>query len=342
MIEGHGNDIFKGHFSNLVDFSSNVATPKPHGKLLEHLAKKAAVVANYPEPHAQSLRRKLAFHHDVNPNQIIVTNGSTEAFYLCAAAYRQQRSMVYVPSFSEYEDACRMNGHQFDFLSVGEFNKPFETIPDLVWLGNPNNPDGQVTSLEQIEEKLDAHPQTLFIIDEAYGELCSAFESAAPLVDTYENLLVVKSMTKLHAIPGLRLGYLLTSEKIAERIRAHMQPWSVNALAIEVGKFILDHEKQLVPDISELLWQSRRLQNQLSEIDGIQAIDSCCNYFLVQLERGTAANLKAHLLNEHGLLIRDASNFRGLDERYFRIAVQDKKSNQKLVEAIKEWTNLSI
>jgi threonine-phosphate decarboxylase len=340
MIEGHGNDIFRGRRSVVVDFSSNVATPKPHPKLIQHLARNLDVIANYPETNAQSLREKLATRHDVKTNQVLVTNGSTEAFYLIAAAFREKQSLVFTPSFSEYEDACKMHQHGLTFVPVKQFDEPFETSPALVWLGNPNNPEGTVAKAETIEQKLQDYPETLFIVDEAYGEVCSSFESVVQLTIEYDNLIVVRSLTKLFSIPGLRLGYLVASEKWTKQIQEQMQPWSVNALSIEAGKYIFHHEKELVPDISEILWQSRRLQNQLSLIPGLNVTDSNCNYFLVELEKGSAAQLKEYLLNEHGFLIRDASNFRGLNNRFFRIASQSKKINEALVEAIKKWTDL--
>ena len=337
MITGHGNDIYHGNRQVVVDFSSNTATSQPHSRLIQQLGKRLNVIANYPETHAQSLREKLAGKHEVKSGQILVTNGSTEAFYLIAAAFRKKQSLVFIPSFAEYEDACQMHNHQLAFAPVKQFTAPFGMKPDVVWLGNPNNPDGTVTTLEAIEEKLNDYPDTLFVIDEAYGELCSCFESTVPLLPDYDNLVVIRSMTKLFAVPGIRLGYLLSSEQQVTRLQKYMQPWSVNALAIEAGKFIAEHESELSPDISELLWQSRRLQNELSLLPGLTVTNSNCNYFLAHTEKGTAPKLKEFLLNEYGFLIRDASNFRGLDEHYFRIAGQSKKKNEELAEAIKSW-----
>lgn len=339
MIQGHGNDLHSRRRSAITDFSSNTASPQAHPKLVQYLARNLDLISNYPEPDSLSLREKLASQHEVDADQLIVTNGSTEGFYLLAAAFREKHSLVFTPSFSEYEDACKINKHNLSFAPVKDFYKPLSTDPDLVWLGNPNNPDGIVTLAEQIEQKLEDYPDCLFIIDEAYCELCSGFESAMPLMQDYDNLVVLRSMTKLYSVPGLRLGYLVLSHKIAEEVKKHLQPWNVNALAIEAGKFLLDQGKDLCPDISELLWQSRRLQNQLSLLPGLTVNDSSCNYFLVELAKGRAAHLKEYLLKEHGFLIRDASNFRGLNERFFRIAGQSKSKNHQLAEAISCWLN---
>lgn len=337
MITGHGNDIYHGRSTVVVDFSSNTASPHPHEKLISHLAKRLPVIENYPETNARSLREKLAQKHLLKNRQIVITNGSTEAFYLVAAAFTGIHSLVLTPSFSEYEDACRMHQHQLSFEPVSRLTDLSEPSADLIWLGRPNNPDGVVHPVEFIEDWLSSHPETLMVIDEAYGELCSGFESALPLVADYNNLIVICSMTKLYSIPGIRLGYLAASEKLTHQIGQNMQPWNVNALAIEAGKYILDHEKELAPDVSELLWQSRRFQNQLSLMEGLKVTNSNTNYFLVELGNGQAADLKTYLLNHFGFLIRDASNFRGLNERFFRLAVQSKRLNTELAEAIGSW-----
>ena len=339
MIEGHGNNIHQAGIRIVADFSSNVAG-KPHQKLLEYLSGKINTVGNYPEPFARSLREKMARKHDVKPSQILITNGSTEAFYLVASAFREKHSLVFTPSFAEYEDACRMHRHHLKFASTQQFTQALQSVPDLVWLGNPGNPDGSFIPVETIKKKLADYSKTLFVIDEAYSGLCSNFESLAGNIDNFSNLIVVQSMTKLFAIPGLRLGYLLASQPVMDYLQHFLMPWSVNALAIEAGKFIVDHEQKLMPDISEILFQSGLMQTKFSQCNKLEVIHSPCNYFLVKLKKGNAPALKKYLLEEHGFLIRDASNFRGLDERFFRIAVQDETSNQKLHEAIIHWLEI--
>jgi threonine-phosphate decarboxylase len=244
---------------------------------------------------------------------------------------------VFTPSFAEYEDACLMHLHDLRFLPVDQFTQPFNSAPGLVWLGNPNNPDGTVTPINLIKEKLLEYPKTTFVIDEAYSGLCSNFESITEHLNDFKNLIVTKSLTKMFAIPGLRLGYLLASELVVEKLHKYLIPWSVNALAIEAGKFIIDHEQELMPEVPAILKRSQELQAMLGQSELLDVVPSLCNYFLVKLKRGNAASLKEYLLNEHGFLIREASNFRGLDERYFRIAVQDENANFKLYKAIIYW-----
>lgn len=337
MIEGHGNNIYNSKNQVLADFSSNVATCLPHQLLLDHLAGRLKTIANYPEPHARQLCEKLAQKHGVNPSQVLVANGSTEAFYLIASVFRGKQSLVFTPAFAEYEDACLMHRHYLSFSPVDQFSQPFNQVPDLVWLGNPNNPVGTVTPINLIKEKLQEYPKATFVIDEAYSGLCADFESIAEHINDFKNLIVTNSLTKMFAIPGLRLGYLLASELVVEKLQQFLMPWSVNTLAIEAGKFIIDHEPDLMPDVPAILKRSQELQAMLGQSELLDVVPSLCNYFLVKLKRGNAASLKEYLLNEHGFLIREASNFRGLDDRYFRIAVQDETANFKLYKAIIHW-----
>ena len=213
---------------------------------------------------------------------------------------------------------------------------PFESL-SLLWLGNPNNPDGKIILRKDIENICENNPTTIIIIDEAYAELCSGFESVNDLVNTYNNLIVVRSLTKAFAIPGIRLGYIVASTSIIEKLKAIKMPWSVNKIAIEAGKFILDNYQKLLPDKNAVSTESKVLQNELNNIAQLEVIPSDCNYFLVKLEKSDAAGLKQYLIENYGLLIRDASNFRGLDNSYFRIAIQKPEYNEMLAEGIKEW-----
>jgi threonine-phosphate decarboxylase len=336
MIEGHGNNIHQLEGLKM-DFSSNVAARQVPKALVQHLSKNLGLLAAYPEPDARSLRKSLAANLSTSESQILVTNGSTEAFYLIANAFRESCSLIFIPSFSEYEDACRLHCHQLQFAPISEFGKPFTNSPDLVWLGNPNNPDGRFTPIDLLREKLTQHPETLFIVDEAYGELCSEFESALPLLHDFEHLMVIRSMTKQYVVPGLRLGYLVTTHAWAHRLRKHLQPWNVNTLAQTAGLFLLENQTTVRPNVPKLLQESSKLQKKLAELPGIEVLPSPCNFFLIRILHGNASALKTWLLERHSILLRDASNFRGLTPQHLRISAQSEKENKYLYHALKQY-----
>jgi threonine-phosphate decarboxylase len=337
MIYGHGNELSRSKRKIIADFSSNVVYGPLSARLEKHLAQVISCISNYPEPDALSLQKKLAIHHQIGSRSLLVTNGSTEAFYMIAQLYRNKRSLILIPSFSEYEDACKQNRHRISYKDSNDMLIDIPRNIDLVWLGNPNNPDGHIRTKGSIERACKDNPKICFIVDEAYADLCLGFESCISLVDTLENLVVIRSLTKAFAIPGLRLGYLVANMELRDRIVAYKMPWSVNALAIEAGKFILDEYTSICPDIKSILTESFFLQTWLNELSFLDVLNSTCNFFLVKLLKGKSSGLKRFLVERKGVLIRDASNFKGLDEAWIRLSVQDPTYNNLLYEGLQEW-----
>lgn len=144
-------------------------------------------------------------------------------------------------------------------------------------------------------------------------------------------------MTKRYAVPGLRLGYITAHEGLLSRLRIHRMPWSVNQLAIEAGLYLLEYDVPNPLNISAYLQETARLRNALEQTGGLEVWATETHFMLVHLRFGKASALKDYLANEHGILIRDASNFEGLDERFFRIATQTPEENDRLVQAIGQW-----
>ena len=210
-----------------------------------------------------------------------------------------------------------------------------EEKASVIWLCNPNNPTGRVIPKGQLEEVIEANPNTIFVIDQSYGfftkeQLLSAAEAAQ-----YPNVLQLHSMTKRYAMPGLRLGYVVGSPTLIEKLRNVRMPWSVNALAIEADLYLTQYPETAPIDLAGLLAETQRLREALNTIPGLTAEPTQTHFFLCRLAHGRAADLKQRLAEDYGLLIRDASNFEGLDEGCFRIATQTPAENELLVEAIR-------
>lgn len=338
MIHGHGSDRHLYTKAIKADFSSNVWYQGLPKGLAEHLYSKMQDLCHYPEPDAAQISKRIADLQQLNADQVLTCNGASEAFYLLAQYFEKRHSYIVCPSFSEYQDAAQIFKHKITNISFSDLSlDDVFSEGSLCWLANPNNPDGQKIEPSTLKHLCEQHPQTVFVVDEAYGELCFGFESAVKLIDTYQNLVIVKSMTKAFAIPGLRLGYLLSNSKLVEAIQALKMPWTVNTMAIEAAHFILDHYSELLPNKLQMHTESQAFQKELSAIKGLEVFFSDCNYALLRLSQGKAADLKAYLVEEHGLLIRDASNFVGLNASYFRLALQEPESNQLLIEAIKKY-----
>ena len=344
MIQGHGDDRYRFQREIRADFSSNVYSQVNLEPLKAHLRARLDVIGRYPEPEPYTLEKALAALLGIDPASVCVTAGTTEAIYLIAHAFKGSESYIIQPTFSEYADACRLYAHSVAPVSVllpkkGRCAGHRPPLHSLFWLCNPNNPTGTVIPKEQLVQAIEDNLDTIFVIDQSYG-----FFTQAPLLSPaeavcYPNVIQLHSMTKRYAMPGLRLGYVTAHPKLIEMIRAVRMPWSVNALAIEAGLYLTQHEDTAPIDLTTLLAETQRLRDNLNAIPGLTAEPTQTHFFLCRLAEGSAAALKQYLAEEHSILIRDASNFEVLDGRCFRIATQTPAENDALIAAIQSYLN---
>ena len=335
MIYGHGDDLYQYGNKVKMNFSSNIFTHADLSQLKMHLAMRLDVISNYPEPEPITLERLLAEQLGIQPQQVMVTAGATEAIYLIAQLYHGWASVIPQPTFGEYEDACKKNDHVVSYFD----NDAIEHLPEqrLYWLCNPNNPTGNVMVKGLVSYVVRHHPQYLYVVDQSYENFTHKAVLLPREMTDCHNLLILHSMTKRYCIPGLRLGYVTGSPVILDRLRQLRQPWSVNAMALEAGRFIVENGFEPIADREAYLKEAVHLQAQFAAIDGISVMDSHTNFMLCRIEKAEARQLKQWLLENHGILIRDASNFHGLDDHYFRVAAQLPAENEALIAAVKEF-----
>jgi threonine-phosphate decarboxylase len=207
----------------------------------------------------------------------------------------------------------------------------------VIWLCNPNNPTGGIIQKEHLVKAIEENPETIFVIDQSYGFFTKEKLLTAAEAVRFPNVIQLHSMTKRYAVPGLRLGYITANPTLLEKIRAVRMPWSVNALAVEAGLYLCEHPETGPIDLDGLLAETQRLRDALNALPGLSAAPTQTHFFLCHLDKGSAAKLKTWLAENHGILIRDASNFEGLDEEHFRIATQTPEENDALVKAIRQY-----
>ena len=337
MIDGNG-DVVRGLNEAYADFSSNVYSRADYSELKEHLMTHFDVIGHYPEPDAHSLESMLAEKLGVDENTIMITNGANEAIYLIAQLYKGWASIIPQPTFTEYEDACREYGHTISYESTDDL----EILPEdrIYWLCNPNNPTGNVLLKSLMNHIIRQHPRYLYVVDQSYADY-----TLSPMLEPKEmtdcfNLMLLHSLSKKYCIPGLRLGYVVASPIIIDRLKHIRQPWTINAMAIEAGKFLIQNDLKMIPDLKGYLAEAQRLHQNLSAIEGLMVMKTDTNFMLVNIDEGNTFELKKWLIDNYGILIRDASNFRGLDNHCFRITAQTPEENDALVEALiafKTW-----
>jgi len=337
MLQGHGDDAYR--YSNIIraDFSTNVWYGGEPLGLKEYIFDQWPSVNRYPEVMAESLSEMVATHHQLNTNQILINSGTTESIYLIAQAFAGKKTTIVTPAFAEYEDSCRLYHHELTFLRWKEIPDLPDLSADLVFICNPNNPTGKAFSA--LEKWIRKNPQTLFVVDEAFIDFTVEINSSIPLITRYPNLIIMHSLTKAYAIPGLRLGYVAASTDLISKLKTSKQPWTVNTVALQAGKFIFDNYQQVQIPLKKLLYDKENFTEKLARNPILRVHKSATHFFLVETLVGNAANLKKYLIEKHGLLIRDASNFRDLTEQHFRVATLAPEKNSLLIEALTEWKN---
>lgn len=339
MIDGHGDDGWKYAVPLRADFSSNVFYGALDAGLREHLRGAIDAVTRYPEAGADTLQHLAAAVYGVDRDSVLVTNGATEAIYLIAQAFPGRQVSIVGPTFAEYEDACLLHGKEVRHISWEEL---VAGPPEgLVFICNPNNPTGKVFPVGEFLRSAVQLPKTTLVVDESYIEFTPLAESVLQLRQC--PVLVLRSLTKSCRIPGLRIGFLIGQESAIRKLRKYKMPWSVNRLAIEAALYIFRHPDAFTIPVDSLLAATAEWRRELAAATGWKTWDTGTHYFLMETPAAfTAAQLKLHLVSRHGLLIRDAANFKGLGPRHFRVACQSPGQNNLLTEALRECSRNGI
>ena len=335
MTYGHGDDKYRYGDRIKMNFSSNIYQRADLTELKDYLATRLDAIGNYPEPEPRALEALIAEKLEISADMVMVTNGANEAIYLIAQLYRHWASVIPQPTYNEYADACRMFGHTISYDRNDELN----ILPEdrIYWLCNPDNPTGNVLLKSLITHIIRKHPRYLYVIDQSYADYTlQPMLEMKEMLDCY-NVMILQSLSKKYCVPGLRLGYLTASPIIIDRLRDIRQPWTVNALAIEAGKWLIENDPKMLPDLKEYLDEAQRVTQELSEIEGLMVMDTQTHYMLANIDWATSLELKNWLIEKHGILIRDASNFHSLDDHCFRVAAQTPEENDALISAIKAY-----
>ncbi|QDO94406.1 aminotransferase class I/II-fold pyridoxal phosphate-dependent enzyme [Formosa sediminum] len=334
MLNGHGDDLHLIEVEIKHNFSSNVYYKGCPKTLLDEVSRCVNQIQSYPSPTANELNELAAKKFQLKSNQFLFTNGATEAFYLIAQLFSNKKAAIVAPTFAEYEDACKIFHLDYELINVAELQN---TNANLVFICNPNNPNGNVLFKAELEYLFQEKPNTIFVIDEAYIEFTTSIESIVSLTSKYNNLIIVRSLTKTFTIPGLRLGYVISDASLIAKLLTLKMPWSVNLLAIKAGEYIFKNYDKLQFNVSELLEETAVFKKQLSKLNGIRVCESDTSYFLIELFDKPANELKHYLIKEHQILVRDATNFNKLEGEYVRLSTQSKDANNSLIQILKAW-----
>ena len=366
--EAHGGDLLRMAATagrdpaSLLDFSVNVRPEGPPEFIRAALFRAMTALAAYPSPHAEEAMLAAARHHGMDASRFVFGSGSNELIHALARVLRKRgvpSVRVVEPAFSEYAIACRLAGLEAIPVWGGIIEKN-QSVPkadtekddavptrDLlgaltdapagsaVFLANPGNPSGLFRTPDECLRLMSSRSDLLWIIDEAFVEYAGTEAEASVLQRLPKNGIALRSLTKFHAVPGVRLGYLAADAELAQAIRDELPAWSVNAFALAAAQAVF-------ADTSDFAAQTRAenaerradLAAALSSLPGIEVYPSAANYVLFRWP-GAPRNLLGILLKCFGIAVRDCSNYHGLkDGSWFRAAVRFPEDHRRLAEAL--------
>lgn len=330
----HGDDAYRYPGKITANFSSNVWPGGMQPALQSVLQQSVTSVTTYPPVDGERVRDRLAEKLGVKCENVVVTNGATEAIYLIAQAFSGHKSTILMPAFSEYERACSLFDHQLEFKRYSEF-QTFIRLPDSIyWICNPNNPTGSIIDPSQLLLSATMNPNSFFVIDEAYESLVTHDCSILTWTAKVKNIIVIRSLTKSYVVPGVRVGYLSASKEVAQRINRYKQPWSVNSLALSVIDYSLDNQPFTPNELECYIAEAGKLCRAINQIEGFESRIGEAGFFLIKTSF-SSAKIKQYLIDNHGILVRDASSFGGIDGQFIRVANQRAADNEKLIAALK-------
>ncbi len=346
----HGGNIYKvaqelGISENeIIDFSASINPLGISRIVKEAIKKRLDNLVNYPDPDSKALRDKIAGHHGIDPETIICGNGSTELIYLIPRALRPENVLIPEPTFSEYERAVSshliVDSSQIRNLNLKEkdrFQIKSEKFIDamqhcnMAFLCNPNNPTGDLLEKDEVLAITDAakKKRCILVVDEAFIDFIPD-ESVIKDVQDNPYLIVLRSMTKFYALTGLRVGYGVFHKDVINKIKQFKEPWTVNDLAQKAAVTAIDDSGYVDETFSLMKREKEFLERGFREL-GIEVLPSSVNYYLLKTED---AERTVSGLRGKGILIRDCSNFRGLDSSFIRVAVKSRRDNEKLLREL--------
>ncbi len=345
--------IYNINKNQIIDFSDNINPLGASSRLKENINNIYDLLNLYPDENYTDLRLSISKYTNCNPNNILVGNGATELISALIKAVNPKNSLIILPTYSEYEKELKKinsNISYFDVLEKDNFklniNNLISTITEntnLLVFCNPNNPTGYLTQKEDVKKILNhcKKTNTIVLLDETYVEFSKESTGATSLVESYDNLFVIRGTSKFFAISGLRLGYALTSSTmLKEKVAQTLVPWNVNIVAEYLGQLVFGDVSYIKNSISLCNNEYVKIKNFFDTVDSVQMFESDTNFILFKiLSNSFNANDVFDFMIKNNILIRNLTNAKGLSEKYFRICIQKPEHNDLFLHHFKSFLN---
>lgn len=370
MSKIHGGNIFQfAHEQRIepyevVDFSANINPLGPSQRGLDELNAQLRYISHYPDATNDDVLNAIADTYEMDKHQIIVGNGAAELLYAICRLPGYTGAFVPAPGFSEYKEALEASKIPVRDIFYRPWEddngKPYFEVPYLaletfaaelkgqdgriiVFLGNPNNPDGTLLDKDHIRTvaSMLKDANSLLVIDESFIDfvgndpLQDNEHSMRSLVNEFDNIIVVHSFTKFYAVPGLRIGAAFANETLITQLQQYIPSWSVNTLAQAYTKAALNDVDYIKRTKQELNEERAFMYNALDDIEGITVYPPSANFILFQVnQEGITANYINEELKKYNMIVRNCDSYVGLTNHWVRIAIKDHDTNIKLVDKL--------
>jgi threonine-phosphate decarboxylase len=332
-----------------IDFSANINPLGPPPVLKKKWNDLFQEITVYPDPFAEKLTSRISEDEQISNDSILIGNGGAELITLVARFLTGKKVLVVEPTFSEYEKACRANYCEIHYhqlkepsfaLSIDELRLSLHSV-DAVFLCNPNNPTGiqypVSTILSIIEE---SEKQNCFVIlDEAFYDFLLDYHSFIPYINKFRNLMIIRSMTKMFAIPGLRLGYVAANPDIIAELGRLQPHWSINTIALLAGELCLQ-DIEFIKESQIYILEERERLHAFFYQNNFEITPSQVNFYLLRDPFLTDQFSLFEFLLHKGIIPRHTFNFPGLEGNWLRFAIKSNLENSALMEVLLEWRQL--
>jgi threonine-phosphate decarboxylase len=354
----HGGNVWKISEKHkipvrqIIDFSISTNPLGAPKSAVENIRQHLNLIHHYPDPDHEWLLEIIAKSVGVSPNNVLLGNGSTELIYLFNEVFIEDgyEAIILVPTFNEYKAAIERFGGNVVFikcdssnnfkLNLGEMENAITEKTRVIFLCNPNSPTGWLYQKEDILRiiKMAAEKNVLVFVDEDYIDFVDDDKrySMAEYVNEYNNLFVLRSLTKFFSLAGVRIGFGIASPDLAKVLRRVIIPWSVNSLAMFAAAEAVKDEDFIEKSRLLISKSKRQMLEMLETILWLKVYPSETNFLLIEIiGKDLTSTQLAEQLAKKGLLIRDCKDFDGLNNKFFRVAVRKPEENRKLIEQIK-------
>ncbi|MCR4432023.1 MAG: threonine-phosphate decarboxylase CobD [Tepidanaerobacteraceae bacterium] len=349
----HGGNVYKAGkelnmpHDKLVDFSANINPLGFPDVVRKIIISRIDDIIHYPDPDQAELKKNAAEYYGVNPENILPGNGSVELINIIMEALKPSKVLIFSPTFSEYARSCRSRGIKVELVDMTkndcgwdiELVRKMENVickNSMIIICNPNNPTGKLASKEEITCLLEIlqYRKSFLLLDEAFMDFVINSQTLIKDVEKHKNLIILRSLTKVFALPGLRIGFAAGNRELIQKLEELKDPWNINTFAGLAGcevlkeKSYIDMTRKFISQEKEYLW------NKLSDINGLLPFYPEANFVFVKIARGVKSGALADKLKTYGILIRQCGDFDFLDDTYFRVAVRKREENEMLINAL--------